>query len=325
MYRIEAPCRLHFGLLQLGIEESWANVDGVTTIPARRFGGVGLMVDAPRLAVVAEQARGWSALGPSAVRALEFAKRFVAALPGGMPPQRLLIESAPPEHIGLGAGTQLALAVAKVLALAAGHADWNALELAARVGRGRRSAVGVHGFQLGGFIVEGGKREEDRIAPLLAREGFPPEWAVIIAIPAGATGLHGDAERHALARLRESGRPGTVNALCRLVLLGLLPALAEKDFHGFSEALYDFNARAGEAFLPVQGGRYAHALGAEFVALIRGEGVAAVGQSSWGPAMFAICEDQDRARAVLELLRRRYSDDALQLHITRADNVGARG
>ena len=45
---------------------------------------------------------------------------------------------------------------------------------------------------------------------------------------------------------------------CRLVLLGMLPALVERDFDSFGEALYDFNRRVGEMFRPWQGDLYAH-------------------------------------------------------------------
>jgi beta-ribofuranosylaminobenzene 5'-phosphate synthase len=323
MFRVESPSRLHFGLFNFAGEDTWANVDGANVVPARRYGGVGLMIDVPGIAVVAEPARGWSALGPSAVRALDFAQRFVDTLPNGMPPQRLTIESAPPEHVGLGAGTQVALAVAKALALSVGHADWDAVELARRVGRGRRSAVGIHGFRGGGFIVEGGKRGENDIAPLLARVEFPPEWPLIVAIPTGEMGLHGDAERQALARLREAGPHGALESLCRLVLLGLLPALAERDYSAFAEALYDFNARSGEAFAPMQGGRYAHAFASETIGFLRSQGVVAAGQSSWGPAVFAVLDDDGRGRHVREQLRQRFADDSAQIFVTAANNTGA--
>ena len=80
--------------------------------------------------------------------------------------------------------------------------------------------------------------------------------------------------------------------LCRLVLLGMLPALAEHDLEAFGEALYDFNCRAGEPFAPVQGGVYAGPRIAEVVAFVRQQGVRGVGQSSWGPTVFAVTEDE---------------------------------
>ena len=147
-------------------------------------------------------------------------------------------------------------------------------DLAKRVGRGLRSALGVHGFARGGFLVESGKRDGDGLAPLAARASFPPEWRVVLAVPREPPGLHGPGEAEAFARLTAHARDSaSTDALCRLVLLGMLPALAEADLAAFGEALYDFNARVGEAFAPVQGGVYAGPRVAECVEFLRGEGV----------------------------------------------------
>ena len=96
-------------------------------------------------------------------------------------------------------------------------------------------------------------------------------------------------------------RGGGIDALCRLVLLGMLPALAETDLESFGDCLYDFDARAGKAFAEVQGGVYSGPLVAECVAFLRSQGVHGVGQSSWGPTVFAVVGDEDRAA---DLLRR---------------------
>jgi beta-ribofuranosylaminobenzene 5'-phosphate synthase len=324
MIRVEAPGRLHFGLFNFAAEQAWPNVDGTAALPARQFGGVGLMIEEPGLVLMTESSRAWSALGPLAVRALDFAQRFVATLPGGMPPQRILIETAPPEHCGLGVGTQLGLAVAKALATISGHPEWDAVELAKRVGRGRRSAVGIHGFQSGGLIVEGGKIADGQVAPLLVRANFPSEWRCVVVIPTDAIGLHGQTESQVFARMKQAEPAAALNTLCRLVLLGLLPALAERDCRTFGEALYDFNARAGEAFAVIQGGRYADPFSTDTIAYLRSQGIAGVGQSSWGPAVFAVVEDVDRARHIADQLRQRHAEESAQIVTTAANTTGAR-
>ena len=151
------------------------------------------------------------------------------------------------------------------------------------------AALGVHGFAQGGFLVEAGKRSEE-VSPLVARLAFPEEWRIVIAIPPAEVGLFGESEREAFRELL--GRPALTDALCRLVLLGMLPALIERDLDTFGEALYDFNARAGEVFAPVQGGTYAGRRVEEIVTLVRRLGVRGVGQSSWGPAVFAVVGDE---------------------------------
>jgi beta-RFAP synthase len=196
--------------------------------------------------------------------------------------------------------------------------------LARHVGRGLRSALGVHGFERGGFLVEGGKRSADELSPLVAHAAFPEDWRAVLVLPPRGVGLHGPGERAAFDRLAQLPPPRRqTEALCRLVLLGLLPALAERDLTAFGEALYEFNARSGELFAPVQGGLYATPLVAETVAFVRGLGVRGVGQSSWGPAVFAVVEDESRAPDVAHRVRGRFGAGGTEAFVTRACNRGA--
>lgn len=210
---------------------------------------------------------------------------------------KIIVEDAPPEHAGLGVGTQLGLSVAKALAVETGHADWLAPELARRVGRGDRSAIGIHGFDRGGLIVEGGKTSSEMISPLIGRFDFPTDWAIVLASPKPNTGWHGIREREAIAGIRPS--PAETAALCRLVLLNLLPALAARDFGAFGDALYEYNARVGDVFAPVQGGRYSSLAVESCIQRFRQLGVKGTGQSSWGPTVFAIVP-KEQAESVRE-------------------------
>jgi beta-RFAP synthase len=315
MIRVRTPSRLHFGLLNVGPADP----------PARQFGGVGLMVQAPGIQLTAAAAPEWSAEGPLAGRALAFARSFTETLDSGaVRPQHLRIEAAALDHVGLGTGTQLGLAVARALALAHGLAQQDAVALARRVRRGGRSALGVHGFEYGGFLVDGGRGAREDPAPLVARLPFPDEWRLLLALPPCGTGLHGTPEQQAFARLSASlASPERTAALCRLVLLGLLPALAERDLEAFGEALYDFNVRVGEAFAAVQGGTYAGPAVADLVAFVRGLGVRGVGQSSWGPAVFAVTADEERARHLAGRIRQRFTLEPGQVLLTAACNNGA--
>jgi beta-RFAP synthase len=301
--RVTTGSRLHFGLLSLSADAP------------RRFGGVGLMVDLPELVVTATSAPRWSFDGPLKERAAMFAARVLEGATTG--PARVVVERAPPEHVGLGAGTQLALAVARAIS----SADFAAGELARRVDRGLRSALGVHGFERGGFLVDGGKRTAD-LAPLVSRADFPEAWRIVLARPAVPLGRHGDEERRAFADLSR-GSPGTTDALCRLVLLGLLPALGELDVAAFGEALYEFNRRVGELFAPVQGGLYAGTEVAELVSWFRDRGVPGVGQSSWGPTVFAVVGDAARAEHLAAELRKDHGAEGVDVIVTAARNRGA--
>lgn len=304
MIRVSAPSRLHFGLLSL---------PDAAAPPRRAFGGAGLMIREPGLRIRVGSAATWSCEGPLADRAEAFGRAFAAASPEIAPDRAfaIRIDQAPPEHVGLGSGTQLAMAVADGIAQCCGLA-LDAGETGKRVGRGRRSGIGVHGFRLGGFLVDGGRGLCDLPAPCVARLPFPQEWSVLLAIPEGIRGECGAAEREAFAKLasdssNDSGESSLrrTEAMARLLLLGILPALAERDLPAFGEALFEYNRCAGEMFRPVQGGVYAHPLTAALVDVLREGGIRAAGQSSWGPTVYAIGET-DRLTGAADGLARRF-------------------
>jgi beta-RFAP synthase len=319
MVIVQTTSRLHFGLFCPG--GAAGSTDGVEA--ARRFGGAGLMIEQPGIRLSASPAKGWSATGPLAERVLAFAQRFadsVAAGSAGATPCAFRVEEAAPEHAGLGTGTQLALAVGQGLASVWGL-RLSVAEIATRVGRGERSALGVHGFAQGGFLVEGGQSRSATLAPLVAHCAAPSKWRVLLVRPVGVTGTHGVAERAAMAGLR--GSSSTTDALCRLVLLGMLPAIAEADVDSFGDALFEFNVRAGEPFAAVQGGTYSSNAVAEIVAFLRGEQLRGVGQSSWGPTVFAVVGGEDRALELMRRVRQRFGE-ACDIVLTRAAATGAR-
>ena len=294
MTRVTAPSRLHFGLF---------NVPAPGEVLTRAFGGVGLMIDQPGVVVAARPAGSWQFEGTLASRAQVFAHRFLARHSDPPPPLQVLVERTPAEHVGLGVGTQLGLAVAKALAVEADEADLTAPELAVRVGRGDRSAIGVHGFDRGGLIVEPGKAPGEAVSPLLTRVLLPDEWRVVVLTPGGGEKWHGGREREAFARAGAVPRPpGLTDALCRIALVGMLPAAVAGDLAGFGEAVYEFNRRAGEPFAAAQGGAYAGPAVDAVVAAVRARGVAGVGQSSWGPSVFAVVGSAEEAAGLVKAM-----------------------
>jgi beta-RFAP synthase len=322
MYSVRAFSRLHFGLLNLPFVERPCHtrpVPGEDKVPPRHFGGVGLMVQEPQVRVAVRPAPQWSAEGPLADRAVDFARRLAVTLPSFGKCFHIKVEECPPEHMGLGTGTQLGLAVARALALS-WNADMPATELARHIGRGRRSAVGIHGFDRGGFLVEGGKGPKTTIAPLLARMDFPEAWKVVLALSRTRQGAYGDRESEAFAQLQQQEQVQRTDSLCRLVLLGMLPALVEADLPAFSEALFEFNQSVGEMFRAIQGGVYSHAQTAAVVDFIRRQGIVGVGQSSWGPTVFAVA-DGDRAGPLAQSLKEHFGSH--EVIVTSAGNRGA--
>ena len=313
---VRTGSRLHFGLL--GVP---AGAPGAESPPCRTFGGVGLMLAEPEIAVSAFRSERWDDSGPTAdlaLRAGEFARRIAAGL-GVDSPLSVDVVSCPPQHVGLGVGTQLAMAVGTAVAELLGQPLF-AEDIARRLGRGRRSGIGLHGFLQGGFLVDGGKGPVGGPAPIVCRHAFPDEWRILLVSPNMGSGLSGNPETAAFARLAAGavGACRETDALCQIVLLGLLPALIERDLRSFGEALHDFNRRAGLPFAEVQGGVYASPSAAAIHDWLRAFGIEAVGQSSWGPTMFAI-DEPDRLAAVEAPLRERFD---VSTRIIRARNVG---
>ena len=286
---VEAPARLHFGVLDLRGDLG------------RRFGGIGAAVPAPSLLLEARAAAELKAEGPDADRALEFARRF--ALHHGLDPRlHFCLHRSIPSHAGLGSGTQLALAVARASAELL-SLPTDVMALAQAVDRGRRSGVGTWTFAHGGFVLEGGRTADvDRVAPLLARLPFPETWRCVVAVPRGKPGLTGDDEAAAFARLpAPSARD--VERVAHLVLMQLLPALAEADLAGFGDALGEVQRITGGWFAPVQGGVFAPGETGELIDQLRAWGAVGVGQSSWGPAAYGIVGDAGAARALAQRVR----------------------
>ncbi len=315
MIRIRTGSRLHFGLFSLPSEQAgpWLNQEGEPTIPRRQFGGVGLMIDKPGIELTVSEAKAWSAEGSLAERALGFAQTYCSAI-GASERFALQIENAAPEHAGLGTGTQLGLAVARALAELTRQPACDAASLSAQVGRGRRSALGMHGFDRGGFLIEGGKTVASTPSPLLMCRDFPEEWQVLLVTPRDVVGIHGRRELEAFAELvRQPPNDRTTETLCRLVLLGLLPALAEGDLQTFGEALYEFNRRSGALFKNAQGGTYADPRVAAIVKLLRELGIKGVGQSSWGPTVFALVAEEEMGQLRTRLLRHGIASEEMRI------------
>jgi len=286
---VEAAARLHFGLIDLR--------GGL----GRWFGGIGAAAPAPTLLVSAGAADTLAVEGVEPDRAAGFARRFLAAS-GIERGARLRVHRTLPPHAGLGSGTQLALAVARALAELYGLPS-DAPSLARTVGRAQRSAVGTWAFAGGGLVLEGGRRRgHDGVAPLLARLSFPPTWRCIVAVPASAPGISGLAEDAAFARLAAPPERDA-ERVAHLVLMALLPAVADGDLATFGAALSAIQAINGRWFAPVQGGTFAPGPSEELVRNMADWGASGVGQSSWGPAVYGIVDGEPAGLALAARVR----------------------
>ena len=290
--RVTAASRLHFGLLHVPV-----SCDSASIQPLRKFGGLGLMVERQGLVVEITESDAWLFEGNLAERAILYLLNMI------MPrPLRVLAEG-PPEHVGLGVGTALGMALAEAVSMLNGHSHRPAMELAAMCGRGERSGIGVAGFRAGGLIVDPGKRDGEVISDCQSFP-FPDAWRIVVARPTVVSTWSGDPERAAFDRPRSlSESLATTARLEELLQDAILPALSRRDFKSFSESLTSYNRIAGEPFVADQGGSYSSSEVIKVIGVLQQLGVVGYGQSSWGPSVFAVMETEESAKAIAKELR----------------------
>ncbi|MGI9046916.1 MAG: beta-ribofuranosylaminobenzene 5'-phosphate synthase family protein [Burkholderiales bacterium] len=292
---VEAPARLHMGFLDFG------------RLGGRRFGGVGLTIDGLSTRIRAERATSNSAGAgyPRILPLLEILQRkfdlHTMDTNGGC--VRIEVEKSIPEHVGLGSGTQMALAVGCAVARLF-DLETSASTVAALLDRGRRSGIGIGAFDQGGFLVDGGSAiiGDSGVPPIVSRLAFPAHWRVLLVFDDSAQGLHGGEESGAFCALPLFPEASSAR-LCRLVLLRALPALQAANIEEFGAAITELQQAIGDYFAQAQGGRYASPRVAEALAWFAGRGASGIGQSSWGPTGFVIVESEDRAQVLLEAAR----------------------
>ena len=289
--RIETGARLHFGLLD-------------TEAP---FGGLGAMVDQPQTTVQFDPADAFAIDDALRSRGLPIVRRLCRYLNTDTPPNvRVRCLQAAPPHCGYGSGTQLSLAIAEGLCLAFGEQLPPSVLASQIAQRGKRSAVGIHGYFQGGLIFEqnrsGPSPDDDAtINPIESRIELPSHWRIVLVRPRSASpAVSGDREANEFSKLRSDCR--CRQELTSLVRQGILPAVRRCDFEAFADSLQRYNRASGMLFAPVQGGPYNGPEVTDLIATLADCGGVGVGQSSWGPGVFAWCEDDSAAEQLVAQL-----------------------
>lgn len=315
---VRAAGRLHLGFL-----------DPDASL-GRRFGSLGVVIDGfeTELELSPADTDQLVADHPAAQAELPRAAAHLARLrerSGLRAPLRLQLKRVLPGHAGFGSGTQLALAVGRAFARVHGL-ELSTPALAAWLGRGQRSGIGIAGFDHGGLIVDGGPGPDGSPAPVLSRLPLPEAWRVIVVMDDRVAGLSGDAERAAIARLTPLPR-GAAADLCHQVLMRVLPGVAGGDFAAFAAGVNRLQQRLGEHFAPAQHGSAwtSPAVGCllEWMRGHAGDEVA-IGQSSWGPTGFAFVASAGAAQGLVEAATEAgVRDPALALRTVAGRNRGA--
>jgi beta-ribofuranosylaminobenzene 5'-phosphate synthase len=311
---IKTPARLHMGLIDLNGEMG------------RMFGGLGVAIDHPNVILEAEPSKNLSITGEETALVASLAKRFFDAY-HTKTNVSIKVKEAIPAHMGLGSGTQLAIAVATALAKVF-NVQASTQELALAMGRAKRTGVGTAIFEKGGFVVDGGKTTQngtclpEKFPPLIFRQKFPEDWRFIVAMPNVNKGLASKEEASAFSQMLPMSAEET-GKICRLTMMKLLPALAEHDIESFGDALTRIQIVIGGYFAQAQGGTYSTSASAECIEAMQKLGACGVGQSSWGPALYGVIKKEEAKQVLKETkiyLTRTVGGEAF---VAKANNKGA--
>lgn len=327
MIEIKTPARLHLGLLDIN--------GGL----GRIYGSIGVAIQRPNVLLEAEPAEDLIVEGLEPERVSGFARCFLEHYPG-MPGARLFLKAKIPSHVGLGSGTQLALAVGSALAHLGGL-DLSLQEIALAMGRGVHSGIGIAAFQSGGFVLDGGhpiacpnepgssansptiRQGVQNVPPVLFRCPVPEDWCFVVVVPEVQAGISGERETSAFKNLPRAPQP-IVERISWLVLMKLLPSLVEKDITGFGQALTEIQKLVGDCFAAVQGGRFANTLSSRLIVKLIEWGAFGAGQSSWGPVVYGLVKGEERALELAKIVDAFLAcNDGGHVFAAQVDNSGA--
>jgi beta-ribofuranosylaminobenzene 5'-phosphate synthase len=284
---VETGARLHFGFQNLALAHD------------RLYGGIGVGLDEPtvRLSVsIADQV----CCGDAAVR--PYVESAVDTL--GVGGAEVTVDERFDRHVGLGSGTQLALASLAGIARAHGI-ESKTRARAPDLGRGGRSGVGVATFENGGLVVDAGHRTEQfttrppdtgswSVPETLVQRSLPDDWRFVLVVPDVSKGKSGSTEQASMASVVEQADPGTADQIATVLTRQLLPAVAEEDVEAFGESVARIGRLNGAWYADEQGGVYRPPAGTLITALQEDRAILGAGQSSWGPTVYGVT---DAARA----------------------------
>jgi beta-ribofuranosylaminobenzene 5'-phosphate synthase len=286
----------------------------------RKFGSIGVALNEIATEITVRRSRQLQVTGPRSDRVLTVAQRFLNTL-RIHEAVHVEINKAIPEHVGLGSGTQMSLAIGLALSKLFGL-ELSVREVACLTERGARSGIGIGTFEQGGLIVDGGRAAGTVTPPIICRINVPGHWRFILVFDQRGQGLNGAREIEAFQRLR-SFPEAKAARICHLLLMKGLPALAEQDIVGFGQSVTEIQQSVGDYFAPAQGGRFMSRTVEDAITWLGAHGAVAMGQSSWGPTGFCLVENESRARELVDNISRQSRDKPeLSFRIVSAQNEG---
>ncbi len=279
--KIVTPSRIHITLIDLNGEIG------------RIDGGIGIALSEPKMVVEVEESEGLHVSGFLRERAKKVAEKVLKKL--NLKGARINVKEAYEEHIGLGSGTQLSLAIAKGICEVYGI-EKSVYDLARMVGRGGTSGIGVNAFNYGGFILDAGhsKKIKKDFLPSSASKAPPPKilirydfpWDVVLVIPKNKTKVYGGREVDIFRKYCPIPIED-VRKLSHIILMKVLPSIVEEDIESFGSAINEIqNIGFKKIEVQLQNNDVKNIL------KICQENSYGAGLSSFGPTIYCIAEKE---------------------------------
>jgi beta-ribofuranosylaminobenzene 5'-phosphate synthase len=310
MIQIVTPSRLHITLIDLN--GALGRIDG----------GVGLTLDYPSIKINAKKDTQVTISGTT-----EFAGRIKSAASAVLTQYDINgvaidVVQEYPNHVGLGSGTQVALAIGTAISELY-DLNLSPTTIAKLTGRGGTSGIGVAAYEFGGFLVDGGHKGKTEFlpssasgefgpGPIIARHDFP-DWGIVLAIP----NLRGASDKREIDVFqKQCPLPlNEIQELCHVILMEMLPAVVEHDIESFGRSInrvqtLGFKRREIEL----------QPFCKHLVQFMRENGAIGAGMSSFGPVVYGITEGKQLLKAVESYLNDTIGGKVRQV---KAQNTGA--
>ncbi|MFP3227535.1 MAG: hypothetical protein RXQ71_01895 [Caldisphaera sp.] len=305
---ISAPSHVHIG-----------NIDLNGSL-GRKYGTLGFTLENPRLVLKLSLSDKDYAKNQEIINYISIYKEYLDCNKNFYAE---IIEDIP-KNVGLGRTTALALTIGfgiNYLCNKKASID----ELAKLTNRGNKnSGLGVNSFKYGGFIIDGGVKENN-VAPLIFKGIVPDNLRIVAALPEKPIKKILELKQHEeeilsnLPTMEESFS----SYLSRLVLMKIMPSFVEGDFKSFGEGLLEFNSSLGKYWKKYQDSIYCCKEVEEIINKLKDLGALCGCQSSWGPTSYGLFDykKSDEAFETINELVKRLGGG--KVWVTKVDNTGA--
>lgn len=305
------PSRLHFGLIDLS-----NSID-------RRFGSLGVTINKGYKIQISDKSKDLKIenKNPKDKKDIKKVVNTFSKEYNTTKNLRIKIKRRIPRHVGLGSTTQIRLGTALGLKKIF-KKEIEIEEIAKLLGRNTYTSIGTYGFKKGGFILDGGisTKKEDQTPPIILREEVPRSWRFIVVIPEG----RGYNEKEESSIIKNH----TVNKeipekISHKILMGLLPALKEKELPKFGENITKIQKLVGKSFSNHQNGKF-HKSSEKIVKFLQ-KNTYGSGQSSWGPGTYGITNKKE-SKEKLEQIKSYLNKNNIKAttFITKPNNKGSK-